>query len=187
MIDLYFTLFATIAVACGVGVLCTRHPINGAVNLIGVMLGLSGIYALLASPFLAVVQILVYAGAVMMLVVFVIMVLNGARDGDNSRFGSQGLLGLIVPVVFAIIAAVLMTNLGDVLREAGDQATVGDPTAIARTMFDVDAASSLGYYLLFEIVGLVLLVAVVGAVLLAKRDLATPRQITDESSQEAGH
>ena len=151
------------------------------------MLGLSGIYALLAAPFLAVVQILVYAGAVMMLVVFVIMILNGAKDANPKRFASVGIIGLIIPVVLGLLAAAAMTQVSDVLATAAQSgaAPVGEPQAIAQQMFDLGAETSRGYYLLFEIVGLVLLVAVVGAVMLAKRDLASP-QDSEDSTPVAG-
>nr|MBA3938277.1 NADH-quinone oxidoreductase subunit J [Planctomycetota bacterium] len=104
----YFWLFAGIAVLCGLGLLLARHPLNGAIYLIGVMVSLSGIYALLDSPFLAVLQVLVYAGAIMMLVVFVIMVLNQAKDHQIPFFDWFSLVSLALPVALgaALVGAV---------------------------------------------------------------------------------
>ena len=73
--QIYFSVFATLALACSLYLLVVRHPLYGALSLVGVMLSLAGIYSLLAAPFLGVVQVLTYAGAIMMLVVFVIMVI----------------------------------------------------------------------------------------------------------------
>src|ERR1043165_9665384 len=108
----YFGLFAIIAALCGLGLLLARHPINGAIYLIGVMLSLSGIYALLESPFLAVLQVLVYAGAIMMLVVFVIMVLNQAKEHVIPVFDWFSLVGLALPIVLgaALIGTVSTAN-----------------------------------------------------------------------------
>jgi NADH:ubiquinone oxidoreductase subunit 6 (subunit J) len=246
----FFWAFALITVVCGTGLLLARHPINGAINLIGVMLSLSGIYALLNSPFLAVLQVLVYAGAIMMLVVFVIMVLNQAKDHVIPQFDWFSLVALPLPVA---IGAAMITVLSatpssatpggdagrillpaanaqslDVLFRAADAGagavyawtfsdhqgasgrevthhfakpgtysatlavSVGTPalqrsevtlrvsepvrgtvSALAVVMFDTRVAGP-GYYLLFEAIGVLLLAAVVGAVVLAKRSLDSP-------------
>src|SRR3954470_3000822 len=94
----YFALFALACILCAGGVLLSKHPLNAAVYLIGVMLGISGIYALLGSPFLGVIQVLVYAGAIMMLVVFVIMVLNRARDHEVPRFDLWSIPAALLPL-----------------------------------------------------------------------------------------
>src|SRR4051812_37494297 len=91
---IYFWLFAVIATACGLNLLLSRHPLNGAISLIGVMLSLSGLYAILHSPFVAVLQVLVYAGAIMMLMVFVMMVLNQAKDHQVPGFDRTAILGV---------------------------------------------------------------------------------------------
>jgi|GEM_PF-548407 NADH-quinone oxidoreductase subunit J len=246
----FFWSFALISVLCGTGLFLARHPINGAINLIGVMLSLSGIYALLNSPFLAVLQVLVYAGAIMMLVVFVIMVLNQAKDHIIPQFDWFSLVALPLPVVlgFAMVSvltkgptvvvaggeagrielpkdasnsltvqfraadaganAVYSWDFGDQNRSTGREvvhrfakpgsytatlsvsdgtpalrsATVTVPVndavrggvqALANSMFDT-RRSGPGYYLLFELIGVLLLAAVVGAVVLAKRNLDSP-------------
>lgn len=170
----YFGAFALIAVACAVGMLIVRHPLNGAVNLVGVMLALSGIYALLDSPFMAVLQVLVYAGAIMMLVVFVIMVLNQAKDHRVPGFDWLSLVTLSLPTVIGFL---LVKTVKIDLQAAPDAKRAG-AEVIAPHLFNV-TASGPGYYLLFELIGILLLVAVVAAVLLAKRSLDTPADATD--------
>ena len=169
---IYFLLFGAATAACALGVLCSRHPLNATICLIGTMLAISGIYALLASPFLGVVQVLVYAGAIMMLVIFVIMVLNRARDHEVPRIENWSYAVLLVPVLlFASFVHALTAMPAETLKS--DPGSLrGDIAPIAKSMFDVNQGH--GYWLLFECIGVLLLVAVVGAVLLAKRSLDTP-------------
>jgi NADH-quinone oxidoreductase subunit J len=176
-----FALLALAALGCGTGVLLARHPLNGAVSLVGAMLALAGIYALLGAPFLGVLQVLTYAGAIMMLVVFVIMVLNRARDHEVPRFDRHAALLAAVPVL-------LLAGLLPVLLRGGypadPAAPRGEPQALAALLFDL-APGGPGWFLLFELVGALLLVAVAGAVLLAKRDLEAPER--PEGGGEDGH
>ncbi len=170
--DIYFYIFAIIAILCALGLLVARHPITGAVSLIGVMLSLAGVYSLLQAPFLGVIQILVYAGAIMMLIVFVIMVLNGAKDHATPRFGHPVvLLLLVVPVLFLVFLSYALGEANLVLAEG--KAPSGTVEALGLTLFDM-GKDSRGYYILFEVIGLVLLSAIVGAVFWAKRDLRHP-------------
>lgn len=175
----YFALFALATLLCACGVLFSKHPLNATISLIGTMLAVSGIYALLGSPFLGVVQILVYAGAIMMLVVFVIMVLNRARDHEVPLFDAWSGPAAIVPLV-------LLISFAHTLRSAAlapdAEAKRGDIQPIAGTMFNLHG----GYWLLFEIIGLLLLVAIVGAVLLAKRSLATPVEPASYAEESHG-
>jgi NADH-quinone oxidoreductase subunit J len=176
----YFALFSLFALGCAVGLLLAKHPLNATVYLIGAMLAVAGIYGLVGSPFLGVVQVLVYAGAIMMLVVFVIMVLNKARDHEVPRFDQWSWPA-------AAVSLILLATFCRTLAAAGispDPAAVrGEIAPVAASMFNFDGAH--GYWLLFEIIGLVLLVAVVAAVLLAKRSLATP--VAPASIAEEAH
>ena len=164
----------------------SRHPLNGAVYLIGVMLSISGIYALLGSPFLGVIQILVYAGAIMMLVVFVIMVLNQAQDHLVPRFDRFSIIGALMPL--ALLGAVVQALNAQPMTV--DPNTVrGDISAIAPAMFDLSAIpghDGHGYYLLFELIGVLLLVAVVAAVMLAKRTLESTETPGDAMAEAHG-
>lgn len=177
----YFSLFALIALACGLGVLFVRHPIKGAVCLVGVMLSLAGIYALLHSPFLAVLQVLVYAGAIMMLLVFVIMILNQAEDHAVPRFDRLSLAGLILPLLVA--AAVIATLRSTGLAEAAGTPRIG-LGEMAANLFNLTGS---GWYILFEIGGLLLLAAVVAAILLAKRSLERNDEPAELTAAHGGH
>lgn len=181
MANAYFGLFAAIALGCGIGLLISRHPLNGALNLVGVMLAMAGIYSLQASPFLGVLQILVYAGAIMMLVVFVIMVLNQAKDHVVPAPDGYSFLLLAVPVAVGLAFTSLHATKAPVQGDAHAlRATV---ESIAPTLFDVAPAGP-GYYVLFELIGVLLLVAVVAAVLLAKRNLES--DLSDDHAED-GH
>ncbi|NRA38248.1 MAG: NADH-quinone oxidoreductase subunit J [Planctomycetes bacterium] len=196
--DIYFLIFACISVLCSIGLLFARHPITGAVSLIGVMLSLAGIYSLLQAPFLGVIQILVYTGAIMMLVVFVIMVLNSARDEKTPRMGMSGMVSLVVPCLFLLCMFILLSDLKQVSEVAdaahSSQSTLasshksaevkvtaeGSVQTLGKILFDLDNRA---YYILFEVIGLVLLTAIVGAVMLAKRDLSTPHVSVSEEKE----
>src|SRR5712664_2903975 len=74
--SLLFLLFAGLAVGCALAMVAQRNPLYSAISLIGVLLSLACLYVMLAAPFIAAVQVIVYAGAIMVLVIFVIMLLN---------------------------------------------------------------------------------------------------------------
>jgi NADH-quinone oxidoreductase subunit J len=177
----YFALFALACILCSGGVALSKHPLNAAVYLIGVMLGISGIYALLGSPFLGVIQVLVYAGAIMMLVVFVIMVLNRARDHEVPRFDAWSIPAALLPLA---LLAMLGKTLAGATIQPEPAATRGEIAPIARMMFEMGPSGG-GYWLLFEVVGVLLLVAIVAAVLLAKRNLDTPEHVAGVADE--GH
>jgi NADH-quinone oxidoreductase subunit J len=182
---IYFWTFAVMALASAISlVFICRHPLSAALNLIGVMLSLAGIYALLHSPFLGVLQVLVYAGAIMMLVVFVIMVLNQAKDHQVPRFDGFSIIAIILPVT---IGFSLVGFLGKQALKAEPTAVRAEIQPISASLFDMTAAGP-GYYILFELIGVLLLVAVVAAVLLAKRRLDDPTPAAEEKKEDAhGH
>src|SRR5213593_35127 len=76
MLALFFILFAGMAVGCAISMVVQRNPLYSAISLIGVFISLACLYVTLAAPFIAAVQVIVYAGAIMVLVIFVIMLLN---------------------------------------------------------------------------------------------------------------
>jgi NADH-quinone oxidoreductase subunit J len=180
---IYFAGLAVAALACALGVVVSRHPLNAAVLLVGAMLSLSGIYALLDAPFLAVVQVLVYAGAVMMLVVFVIMVLNRARDSSLPRFDLWSVATASAPLA---LCGLLAWSMGKGKLVANAKAVRGEPEVLSSRMFDL-APGGGGWWLLFVAVGVTLLVAVVGAVLLSKRRLDTPADDKPMEAHDAAH
>src|SRR4030095_10523659 len=95
-----FLIFALIAVVCAINVVVQTHPISSALSLVGVMGSLAVLYLLLGAEFLAAAQLIVYAGAIMVLFVFVIMLLNAAPERKTTRKSRAALFGVPLLVVF---------------------------------------------------------------------------------------
>ena len=178
MLTAYISVFCVLAMLSGLWVAIAKHPITGAVGLVAMMISLAGLYGLLAGPFLGIVQITVYAGAIMMLIIFVIMVVGGAMDHDRPKAGVMGVLGGIGALTFfGLIARVL--SLSDIApHQVGISGTV---EAIGLRMFDFSYGSG-GWHVAFEITALVLLVALVGAVAMAKRDVGQADEVEETSA-----
>ena len=160
-----FWAFAGLAVLSGLACITRRSPVASALWLVVTLFALAALFVLLDAQFIAVLQVLVYAGAIMVLFLFVIMLLNLGRAGPTDL---KGPLGLGVGV---FLAGLLLMQLL-VLRQAG--LAPGSPVrpslgqgmipSIARPLFTV-------YLVPFEITSILLLAAIVGAVVLAKRKL----------------
>jgi len=164
MLTLLFILFAGLAVGCAVSMVAQRNPLYGAISLIGVFISLACLYVTLAAPFIAAVQVIVYAGAIMVLVVFVIMLLN-VEDEERQPLRLRSL----VPIAVGL-AAVLFAEAAFIIFFV--QASPATPT---RNISDVGLTFSIGaglfttYLLPFEITSILLLMAIVGAITLARR------------------
>ena len=161
--DVLFFVFAGFAIACAVAMVYHKNPLYSAISLVGVFIALSCIYVTLAAPFIAAVQILIYAGAIMVLVVFVIMLLNLDEDKRENRLGFLyaigGGLGLILLAqTFFIFYAVMRAP-----QQPVNQAeTAGKTMSIGQAMYTE-------YLLPVEIVGVLLLMAIIGGVVLSRR------------------
>src|SRR6266704_6126470 len=105
MMALLFILFAGLAVGCAVSMVAQRNPLYGAISLIGVFVSLACLYVTLAAPFIAAVQVIVYAGAIMVLVVFVIMLLN-VEEEERRRPRLAFLVSAAVILAAVLIAEV---------------------------------------------------------------------------------
>lgn len=155
-----FYIVAAIAVLAGLGVVLSRDIVHSALFLILALLMTAGVFVLLASEFLALVQILVYGGGITILVIFALMItqLRSARqalDGPQKPFAAVAALALIGVVAF-------MTFDTEWLGETGEVSPISTE-ALSRTLFS-------DFLVPFEIVGFVLLVALIGAVVLARTD-----------------
>src|ERR1051326_6625252 len=104
-----FLVFAAIAVVCAINVGVQTHPISSAISLVGVMGSLAILYLLLGAEFIAAAQVIVYAGAIMVLFVFVIMLLNAGAEATKGRSFMAQSLGVPL-LIFAIIAVVCAIN-----------------------------------------------------------------------------
>ncbi len=151
------------AIAGGVGVITFHQPIRSVLSLVVVMLALSVLFLLLSAQFVFVVQIIVYAGAVMVLFLFVIALLGPARASGRGRLRFQaGLSGLFVLALFGLIYAMLQ---GVQYRqpEHTDLNVFGTVQSIAVGLFTT-------YLYPFELTSILLLVAAIGAIYLSRRD-----------------
>jgi NADH-quinone oxidoreductase subunit J len=159
-----FFVFAGLAIACALSTVYHRNPLYSAVSLVGVFVALSCIYVTLAAPFIAAVQILIYAGAIMVLVVFVIMLLNLDEEKPfrrlNYLYALGGFLGIVLLAqTFFIFAAVNRTPKA---QTVSPDETVGKTLSIGAHMYTE-------YLLPVEIVGILLLMAIIGGVILVRR------------------
>ena len=166
-----FWIFGVIAMGSALLCITRRNPIGSALWLVVTLFALAALFVLLDAQFIAVLQVLVYAGAIMVLFLFVIMLLNLGRPGPTDIKGPLGLLGA---TVLAGALLLLLRPLGQATLPAGIQLLPGTVAALQqqRGMVGAVAAPLFDTYLVpFEIASLLLLTAIVGAVVLAKRKL----------------
>ena len=158
-----FVLFAVPLVLASLGVVLARSPMYAAMNLVAAFFFMAGIYVLLAAHLIAFMQILVYAGAVMVLFLFVIMLLSiGDEHLEKERHRAMQLVGVLGAIGLAAV-------LGAAIAQAGDR--TGDMAAVTGSFGTVKAVGNVlftDYLLPFEATSLLLLVAIVGAVVVAK-------------------
>ena len=158
-----FLIFALIAVVCAINVVVQTHPISSALSLVGVMGSLAVLYLLLGAEFIAAAQVIVYAGAIMVLFIFVIMLLNAGAETRKGR--SYLLVGAPLLVVFLGLVAFIVQRLyspGTVVRFGGF--TGGGPKDIGNALFTT-------YLLPFEVTSILILVAIIGAIVLARKEI----------------
>ena len=171
---MFFYAFATLAVVSTLLVISQSNPVYSVLLLIGSFVALAGLYVLLEAPFVAVIQIIVYAGAIMVLFLFVVMLLNTPREeGLRESFGRSGAtrvmggllaLALIVELVWALSRSRTLAMAG----VAGGREAGWSVTEIGVVLFR-------DYAFAFEATSVLILVAMVGAITLAGRHLTTKR------------
>lgn len=164
MEGLLFWALALVGMACGVMVVWHRNPMSSAIYLVVTMLCLAGLYVLLGGLFVAVIQVLIYAGAVMVLMLFVVMMLNLGeetlqREGTPLAWAMAGIVGLILVIRLGVLFGAYA---GGALAERA--AEFGTIQATGAKLFG-------DYALPFELTSILLLVAIIGAVILARRTL----------------
>jgi NADH-quinone oxidoreductase subunit J len=160
-----FLVFALIAVVCAINVVVQTHPISSAISLIGVMGSLAILYLLLGAEFIAAAQVIVYAGAVMVLFVFVIMLLNAGVEVKHGRSFMVQLLGVPLLIAFLGLVAWIVQRLypeGTTVHFGGF--TGGSALNIGRALFTT-------YLLPFEITSILVLIAIVGAIVLGRKEM----------------
>ena len=160
-----FLLFATIAVVCGINVVVQTHPIASAISLIGVMGSLAVLYLLLGAEFIAMAQIIVYAGAIMVLFIFVIMLLNAGAESKRGRSFVAELLGMPLLIAFLALVSYFIYR----VYPAGTMVQFG--AFKGGTAQTVGRALFTQYLLPFEVTSVLILIAIIGAIVLAQREL----------------
>jgi NADH-quinone oxidoreductase subunit J len=164
-----FVILATVTIGAAVLVIVQRNPVNSAIFLIITFFCLAGIYLLLHAEFIAIIQVLVYAGAIMVLFLFVIMLLNLEKEKKLvAKNRPQKIVGIL-------LGAILLFQIGIIFKgallegtkgnfPAEKVAALGNTQVVARLLFT-------DFLLPFEITSVLLLVAIVGAIVLAKREI----------------
>ena len=161
--EIFFIASSLVAVFASLAMLISRSPVQSALWLILVMLCVAGLYATLSAEFIAVVQVLVYAGAIMVLFLFVIMLLNlSAVPASDHIDVKKGVGFVFLTVILGQLVYVTATTSESLSSAVIDNPETGTALRIAEELFT-------RYVLPFEIIGILLLVATVGAVILAKR------------------
>ncbi|MDT7541742.1 MAG: NADH-quinone oxidoreductase subunit [Acidobacteriota bacterium] len=164
---LLFAVLFLMAVGAAISLVTQRNPLYSAISLVFVFLSLAGLYILLAAPFIAAVQVIVYAGAIMVLVIFVIMLLNVEETEQPGRARLRYLLPTAV-----VLAAVLFAEAAFIIffvhGTGVDRANAAAPANTGLTA-NIGAGLFTTYLLPFEITSLLILMAIVGAMTLARR------------------
>ncbi len=162
---LLFMIFAAIAVICGINLVVQTHPISSALSLVGVMGALAALYLLLGGEFIAAAQLVVYAGAIMVLFVFVIMLLNaGAEKKAVIRPWGKYLGAPLLLLFFGMLAYLIQRILPESSPVVFGAFQGGTAANIGRSLFTV-------YLLPFEVTSVLILIAILGAIVLARKEV----------------
>ena len=168
MAQLFFFYLAGIIVLTSILVVALRNPVYSALSLLIMFFHVAGLYVTLHAEFVAAVQIIVYAGAILVLYLFVVMLLNLHReDRYHAQFPVAALLGM---TILTEVALLLLQRRSDAVTPAAPPAAAPAATAIGNTEAIGEVLYST-YVFPFEVASLILLVAMIGAIILAKRDL----------------
>lgn len=176
MAQVLFWIFAILAVVAGLGVISLRSSVHSAVSLTTTLVCLAVLYILLGAEFVGVVQIIVYAGAIMVLFLFVVTLLSPGREEVDDRLPGQRWISALLAIGLLVEAGILLTGNALPVAKAlpaavaepctGQGICAGNAQLIGQTIF------TSSFLWPFELTTVVLLVAVVGAIVLAKRRVA---------------
>ena len=158
-------IFAAVAVVCGLNLVLQTHPISSALSLVGVMAALAALYLLLGGEFIAAAQLVVYAGAIMVLFIFVIMLLNAGTEhkalkGSWAKYAGVPLLVALLGMVAYLVQRMSPPTENVVFGEFRK----GNPVEIGHALFTT-------YLLPFEVTSVLILIAILGAIVLARKEI----------------
>ena len=157
-----FFVLAALAVAGAISLIFQRHPIHSALSLIVVMVALAGLYLLMGAEFVAAVQIIVYGGAIMVLFVFVIMLLNAGAEERTSFSKLAGFAGVPLGMALTAFLAAAVARPAGAAQAPGNAAVLAPTRAISEMIFK-------DFVYPFELTSFLILVAIMGAIVLAAR------------------
>jgi NADH-quinone oxidoreductase subunit J len=158
-----FFVLAIIAVLGAISLIVQRHPIHSALSLIVVMVALAGLYLLMGAEFVAAVQIIVYGGAIMVLFVFVIMLLNAGIEERTSFSKLATLAGLPLTIALLGFIAAAVARSSDTVQAAAQTGSTAPTKQIAGLLFQE-------FVYPFELTSFLILIAILGAIVLAQRE-----------------
>jgi len=165
---LVFFILAALSVIGALSLISQKHPIHSALSLIVVMVALAGLYLLMGAEFVAAVQIIVYGGAIMVLFVFVIMLLNAGLEEHTSISKMAGFPGILLALALTgFVAATVARSAGLFVQVAGD------PGKIPGTLSSTRELSTMifkNFAYPFELTSILILIAILGAIVLAHRE-----------------
>jgi NADH-quinone oxidoreductase subunit J len=167
---LFFYAFAATSVIGALLVVLQRNPVYSVLALIFAFFGLSGLYVLLEAPFVAVVQIIIYAGAIMVLFLFTVMLLNVPREDAAEWDRSHPLYRPMAVRIGAVLALLLALELGWALsRTTGLAGAIGEERAGVSSVAELGRVLFTDYMFAFEVTSILIIVSMVGAVVLARK------------------
>ena len=160
-----FFVLAAMAILGALNLIIQRHPIHSALSLIVVMVALAGLYLLMGAEVVAAVQIIVYGGAIMVLFVFVIMLLNAGVEEHTNVSKLAGVAGVPLAVALMGFLAAEVARSTDTVQAAAQTGAVAPTKALANLLFQE-------FVYPFELTSFLILVAILGAIVLAQREKA---------------
>jgi NADH-quinone oxidoreductase subunit J len=160
-----FFALAALAVGGAISLIFQKHPIHSALSLIVVMVSLAGLYLLMGAEFVAAVQIIVYGGAIMVLFVFVIMLLNAGIEEHTSLSKLAGVPGLLLALALTGFIAATIARSTDTVQAAGQSGNMASTRDLSAMIFK-------DFVYPFELTSFLILVAILGAIVLAQREKA---------------
>jgi NADH-quinone oxidoreductase subunit J len=163
----WFYIFAAVAILASLGVVGQRNPMHSVMLLIVSFGALAGLYVLLDAPFTAVTQIIIYAGAIMVLFLFVVMLLNAHTEDDipKTARGPRGLrLGVVLSLILVFQLVGALGTMGyTVFSNDANARSISSVALIGQQLFTVHAFA-------FEVTSILILVSMVGAVVIARKE-----------------
>ncbi len=163
MTDVFFYIFSTAALAAGIGVVLSRNTVNGAMFLIGTFLSMAAMFVLLEAYFLAVIQVLVYAGAVMVLFLFIIMLLD-VRESAAKKTSVYTWVASVIGLAILIVATASVVSAESIKTKA---AALPGPSGASLKPFGYELFTT--YLLPMQVTGFLLLIAMIGVIALSKK------------------